>query len=40
MLQYGLYLRGVTVTIRHEGKIVRESIYYDVRDLQRQIGPR
>ncbi len=33
-------LRGVTVTIRHDGKIVRESIYYDVRDLQRQIGPR
>ena len=33
-------LRGVTVTIRHDGKIVRESIYYDVRDLHRLIGPR
>lgn len=32
-------LHGVTVTIRHDGKIVRESIYYDVRDLHRQIGP-
>jgi steroid delta-isomerase-like uncharacterized protein len=32
-------LRGVTVTIRHDGKIVRESIYYDVSDLKRQIGP-
>lgn len=33
-------LRGVTVTIREDGKIVRESIYYDVRELQRQLGPR
>jgi steroid delta-isomerase-like uncharacterized protein len=32
-------LRGVTVTIRHDGKIVRESLYYDVSDLHRQIGP-
>ena len=33
-------IHGVTVTIRHDGKIVRESIYYDVRTLQSQIGPR
>lgn len=32
-------LRGVTVTIREQGKIVREAIYYDLRDLKRQIGP-
>jgi steroid delta-isomerase-like uncharacterized protein len=32
-------LRGVTVSIRENGKIVRESIYYDVSDLHRQIGP-
>jgi steroid delta-isomerase-like uncharacterized protein len=32
-------LRGVTVTIRQQGKIVRESIYYDLNDLKRQIGP-
>ncbi|HJT56550.1 MAG TPA: ester cyclase [Ktedonobacteraceae bacterium] len=32
-------LRGVTVTIREHGKIVRESIYYDLHDLKRQIGP-
>ena len=32
-------LRGVTVTIRQQGKIVREAIYYDLHDLQRQIGP-
>jgi steroid delta-isomerase-like uncharacterized protein len=32
-------LRGVTVTIREQGKIVRESIYYDLNDLKRQIGP-
>ena len=32
-------LRGVTVTIREQGRIVREAIYYDVHDLQRQIGP-
>ena len=28
-------LRGVTVTIRQHGKIVREAIYYDVNDLKR-----
>ncbi len=32
-------LRGVTVTIRQQGKIVREAIYYDLHDLQRQVGP-
>ena len=32
-------LRGVTVTIREHGKIVREAIYYDLNDLKRQIGP-
>jgi steroid delta-isomerase-like uncharacterized protein len=32
-------LRGVTVSVRENGKIVRESIYYDVSDLHRQIGP-
>jgi steroid delta-isomerase-like uncharacterized protein len=32
-------LRGVTVTIRHDSKIVRESIYYDVSELRRQLGP-
>ena len=32
-------LRGVTVTIRQNDKIVREAIYYDVKHLHRQIGP-
>ncbi len=32
-------LRGLTVTIRQQGKIVREAIYYDLNDLKRQIGP-
>ena len=32
-------LRGVTVSVRQDGKIVRESLYYDVNDLYRQIGP-
>jgi steroid delta-isomerase-like uncharacterized protein len=32
-------LRGVTVSIRQHGKIVREAIYYDLNDLKRQIGP-
>ena len=30
-------LRGVTVVIRHDGKIVREALYYDVADLHRQL---
>jgi steroid delta-isomerase-like uncharacterized protein len=29
---------GVTVVIRHEGKIVREALYYDVNQLYRQLG--
>jgi len=31
-------LRGVTVVVRENGKIVRESLYYDVNDLRRQLG--
>lgn len=31
-------IRGVTVVIRHEGKIVREALYYDVAELRRQLG--
>ena len=30
-------LRGVTVVVREDGKIVRESLYYDVDDLYRQL---
>ncbi len=29
---------GVTVVVRHEGKIMRESIYYDMEDVRRQLG--
>lgn len=29
---------GVTVVIRHEGKIVREALYYDANQLYRQLG--
>ncbi len=32
-------IRGVTVVIRENGKIVRESIYYDMAEVKRQIGP-
>ena len=32
-------LKGVTVVLRHNGKIVRESIYYDAAELNRQLGP-
>jgi steroid delta-isomerase-like uncharacterized protein len=32
-------LRGITVTVREHGKIVRESIYYDLDHLRSQIGP-
>ncbi len=32
-------LRGITVSVRHDGKIVREAIYYDLDHLRRQIGP-
>jgi hypothetical protein len=28
------------VVIRHEGKIVREAIYYDMEEVRRQLGPR
>jgi steroid delta-isomerase-like uncharacterized protein len=31
-------LRGVTVVVRENGKIVRESLYYDVNELRRQLG--
>lgn len=31
-------IHGVTVVIRHEGKIVREALYYDVHQLYRQLG--
>jgi steroid delta-isomerase-like uncharacterized protein len=31
-------IQGVTVVIRHEGKIVREALYYDVNKLYRQLG--
>jgi steroid delta-isomerase-like uncharacterized protein len=29
---------GVTVVVRHEGKIIRESLYYDMQEVQRQLG--
>lgn len=31
---------GVTVVVREGGKIVRESIYYDVAEVQQQLGTR
>ncbi len=31
-------LRGVTVVVRHDGKIVREALYYDAAELHRQLG--
>ncbi len=31
-------IHGVTVVVRHEGKIVREALYYDVKQLYRQLG--
>jgi steroid delta-isomerase-like uncharacterized protein len=30
-------IRGVTVVVRHEGKIVREAIYYDMGEVRRQL---
>ncbi len=33
-------IRGVTVVVRHDGKIVRESIYYNMDEVRRQLGPR
>ncbi len=32
------HLRGVTVVVRRAGLIVRESLYYDVEELRRQLG--
>ena len=29
---------GVTVVVRHDGKIVRESLYYDMDEVRRQLG--
>ncbi len=31
---------GVTVVVRQNGKIVRESLYYDMEEVQRQLGSR
>ena len=31
---------GVTVVVRRDGKIVRESLYYDMAEVQRQLGAR
>ena len=31
-------IRGVTVVIRKNGKIVRESLYYDMAEVRRQLG--
>ena len=31
---------GVTVVVRQNGKIVRESLYYDMNEVQRQLGSR
>ncbi len=31
---------GVTVVVRQNGKIVRESLYYDMEEVQLQLGPR
>lgn len=31
-------IRGLTVVVREGGKIVREAIYYDMREVQRQLG--
>ena len=30
---------GVTVVVRQNGKIVRESLYYDMEEVRRQLGP-
>lgn len=32
-------IRGVTVVVRQQGKIVREAIYYDMQEVRRQLGP-
>ncbi len=31
-------IRGVTVVVRQQGKIVREAIYYDMQEVRRQLG--
>ena len=31
-------IRGVTVVVRQNGKIVREAIYYDMEEVRRQLG--
>src|SRR5579859_4978276 len=31
-------INGVTVVVREDGKIIRESIYFDAADLRRQLG--
>jgi steroid delta-isomerase-like uncharacterized protein len=31
---------GVTAVVRRNGKIIRESLYYDMAEVQRQLGPR
>ncbi len=31
-------IRGVTVVVRQQGKIVREAIYYDMHEVRRQLG--
>jgi len=31
---------GVTVVVRHNGKIVRESLYYDMNEVRRQLASR
>ena len=31
---------GVTVVVRQNGKIVRESLYYDRNEVHQQLGPR
>jgi len=33
-------IRGVTVVVREEGKIVREAIYYDMHEVRRQLNYR
>ncbi len=33
-------IHGVTVVVRENGKIVRESIYYDMAEVHRQLGAR
>lgn len=32
-------IRGVTVVVRENGKIMREAIYYDMHEVRRQLGP-